>query len=113
MNKHIGRFLLPPLVLITLLLQFSISISGQRSKGIIGRHEVLVINNSGRLLWIEAWTPRSYRRFPLPAEDDVILESVKVIRVAGTAYSLNFKNRYTLLWDEQGARPYVMRLDTK
>ena len=112
MNKHIRRLLLP-LVLTTLLLQFSRPISGQRSKGIVGRREVLIINNSGRRLWIEAWTPRSYQQFPLHAEGDVTLKDVKVIRVAGTAYSLEFKNRYSLLWDEQNARAYVMRLVTK
>ena len=109
MNKRVGLFLLP-FLMTTLLLQPPMAASGQRSKGVIGRHEVLIINNSGRPLGVEARTPWSRWRFQLHAGGDVILENVKLIRVAGTDYSLEFKSRYVLLWDEQGGRAYVKKL---
>jgi hypothetical protein len=82
----------------------------QRSQGVIGRRQVLIINNSGRPLRFEARTPWSRRPCWLHAGGDIILENVKLIRVAGADYSLEFKNRYVLLWDEQGGRAYVRRL---
>jgi hypothetical protein len=84
--------------------------SGQRSRGLIGSREVLIINNSGRLLWVEARTSVSGRYFQVRAGGDVILENVRVIRVGGTDYLLEFKNRYALLWDEQSSHPYVCKL---
>ena len=109
MNKRVGRFLLP-LLMTALLFQSPMVASGQRPKGLLGRKQVLIINNSGRLLEVEARTDSSRWRFQLPADGDVILEKVKLIKVGGTDYSLEFKNRYALRWDEQGARPYVVRL---
>jgi hypothetical protein len=109
MNKRVGRFLFP-LLMTALLLQPLTSASGQRSKGVIGRHQVLIINNSGRALGVEAWMPSGRWNFQLNDGGDVILENVKLIRVAGTDYSLEFKNRYALRWDEQGRRAYVVRL---
>lgn len=108
MNKCVGRFL-RPLLMTSLFLQ-PLTASGQRSKTLIGRRQVLIINNSGRPLAFEAWTPWGCWRFQLRAEGDVVLENVKLIRVAGTEYSLEFKNRYALLWDEQRRRAYVGRL---
>lgn len=109
MNKRIGRFLLP-LLMMPLLLQPPAAASGQRSKGVIGGRQVLIINDSGRSLRFEARTPWGPMPCGLRAGGNVILENVKLIRVAGTNYSLEFKNRYVLLWDEQGGRAYVMRL---
>ena len=109
MNKCVGRFLLP-LLMTSLLLQTPTAASGQRSKGVIGRRQVLIINNSGRSLRFEARTRWSRWPCGLHAGDDVILENVKLIQVAGTDYSLEFKSRYVLLWDEQGGRAYVRRL---
>ena len=109
MNKRVRRFLL--LLLITsLLFESPLAASGQRSKGVIGRHQVLIINDSSRRLGFEARTPWGRWNYQLQAGGDVILENVKLIRVAGTDYSLEFKNRYALLWDEQGGRAYVKRL---
>jgi hypothetical protein len=109
MNKRVGRFVLP-LLIAALLLQSPTAALGQRSKGVIGRHQVLIINNSGRPLDVEAQTPWGCRRFRLYAEGDVTLENVKLIRVSGTNYLLAFKNRYALHWDEQKGRAYVSRL---
>jgi len=109
MNKRVRRFLFL-LLFASLSLQSLTVASGQRSKGVIGRHQVLIINNSSRQLGFEAMTPRGRLNCQLVAGDDVVLENVKLIRVAGTEYSLEFKNRYALLWDAQGARPYVRRL---
>lgn len=109
MNKRVGRFLLP-LLLMSLLLQTPTAASGQRSRGVIGRRQVLIINNSGRPLRFEVRTPWGRWPYGLHAGGDIILENVKLIRVAGTEYSLEFKNRYVLLWDEQGGRAYVRRL---
>ena len=108
MNKCVGRFLLP--LLMALLLQPTMTATGQRSKGVIGRHQVLIINNSGRPLGFEAQTPWSCWRYRIHDGGDVILENVKLIRVGGADYSLEFKNRYVLLWDEQEGRAYLRRL---
>lgn len=110
MTKRVRRFLLL-LLIMSLLLQPPAAASAQRSRGLmIGRRQVLIINDSSKRLGFEARTPWRSWNCQLRAGDDVVLENVKLIRVAGTDYSLEFKNRYALLWDEQGGRPYVKRL---
>jgi hypothetical protein len=99
-----------PLLMMSSLLLTPTAASGQRSRGVIGRRQVLIINNSGRSLRFEARTPWGRWLCGLQDGDDVTLENVKLIQVAGTTYSLEFKSRYVLLWDEQGRRAYVRRV---
>ncbi len=105
-----SRRFLPPLLMMMLLLHPPIAVSTQTSKPLMGNHQIVIINKSSKLLEFSIWTSRGWRRFQLQAGSDLILENVKFIHIAGTQYSLDYKNRYALFWDAQSGRPVVNRL---
>jgi hypothetical protein len=112
MNKRVGLLLLI-LLMAPHALRTPFAAAHQRSKGVVGSRQVVIINNCGRVVEFGVGTPWGWGPGQLNSGDDVTLNNVTLIRVAGKCYRLEFTNRYELRWNAQNNQAYVVRLVTR